>query len=63
MLPVVSLPLIRPMPPSPKVYFFVILHQGGRADGEWARIAKEEGKLVTEPWIEVDGPGGGGVSG
>eukprot|EP00966_Prymnesium_polylepis_P003656 83789-Prymnesium_polylepis.1 len=37
--------------------------KGGGADGEWARIAKEEGKLVTEPWVEVDGPGWGGASG
>ena len=37
--------------------------KGGSADGAWARIAKEEGELVTEPWIEVDGPGWGGASG
>eukprot|EP00966_Prymnesium_polylepis_P008435 194553-Prymnesium_polylepis.1 len=24
--------------------------RGGRADGTWARIAKEDGELLTEPW-------------
>ena len=37
--------------------------KGGSADGAWARIATEEGELVTEPWVEVDGPGWGDASG
>eukprot|EP00966_Prymnesium_polylepis_P195801 4538099-Prymnesium_polylepis.1 len=29
--------------------------QGGSADGTWARIAKEDGELLTKPWVGEHG--------